>query len=169
MSGLQVPILWIRGHAVILDSALAELYGVETRRLNEQVKRNRQRFPEDFAFQLTSDEKKGVIAKCDNPSKVLYFRGLPTAFTEHGALMVSMVLSSPQAAQMSIFIMRAFVQMRKEMSQVAALLGRVAEIEHDLLRHDEEIRDLYEKLIPFLSLPSEHDGRAIGFQPDPEV
>ena len=79
----RVPILWIRGEAVILDSDLAGLYGVETRRLNEQVRRNAQRFPADFMFQLTAEEKKGVVAKCDNPEKVLYFRGLPMVFTDH--------------------------------------------------------------------------------------
>ena len=105
----QIPILWIRGQPVILDSNLAALYGVKTGRLNEQVKRNAHRFPADFVFQLTQSEKQGVVAKCDNPSKVLYFRGLPMAFTEHGALMASMVLNSPKATEMSVFIVRAFV------------------------------------------------------------
>jgi hypothetical protein len=98
----RVPILWIRGEAVILDSDLAALYGVKTGRLNEQIKRNHHRFPPDFVFQLTPEEKKGVIAKCDNPAKVLYYRGLPMALTEHGALMASMVLNSPRAMEKSL-------------------------------------------------------------------
>jgi len=104
MEKSEIPILWIRGEAVILDSDLASLYGVKTGRLNEQVKRNAHRFPLDFVFQLTLQEKKGVIAKCDNPNKVLYFRGLPMVFTEHGALMASMVLNTARATEMSLFI-----------------------------------------------------------------
>ena len=124
----RVPILWIRGEAVILDSDLAALYGVKTGRLNEQIKRNHHRFPPDFVFQLTPEEKRGVIAKCDNPAKVLYYRGLPMALTEHGALMASMVLNSPQAMEMSVFVVRAFVGMRKEMSRNEEVLRRLSEI-----------------------------------------
>ena len=124
----RVPILWIRGEAVILDSDLAALYGVKTGRLNEQIKRNHHRFPPDFVFQLTPEEKKGVIAKCDNPAKVLYYRGLPMALTEHGALMASMVLNSPRAMEMSVFVVRAFVGMRKEMSRNEEVLRRLCEI-----------------------------------------
>jgi len=113
---------------VILDSDLAALYGVKTGRLNEQIKRNHHRFPPDFVFQLTPEEKRGVVAKCDNPSKVLYYRGLPMALTEHGALMASMVLNSPQAMEMSVFVVRAFVGMRKEMSRNEEVLRRLCEI-----------------------------------------
>ena len=159
----RVPILWIRGEAVILDSDLAALYGVKTGRLNEQIKRNQHRFPPDFAFQLTLEEKKGVIAKCDNPSKVLYYRGLPMAFTEHGALMASMVLNSPKAVEMSVFVVRAFVGMRKEMSRGEEVLRRLAQMDQTLLLHDEGLRDLYQKLMPLLNPGPEPERRKIGF------
>jgi len=159
----RVPILWIRGEAVILDSDLAGLYGVETRRLNEQVRRNAHRFPVDFMFQLTLEEKKGVVAKCDNPEKILYFRGLPMVFTEHGALMASMVLNSPKATEMSLFIVRAFVGLRKEMSRGEEVLRRLAEIDQTLLVHDEGLRDLYQKLLPLLEPGPEPKRRKIGF------
>ena len=159
----QIPILWIRGQPVILDSNLAALYGVKTGRLNEQVKRNVHRFPADFVFQLTQSEKQGVVAKCDNPSKVLYFRGLPMAFTEHGALMASMVLNSPKATEMSVFIVRAFVGLRKEMSRNEEVLRRLAEIDRTLLLHDEGLRELYENLRPLLEPKPEPKKRRIGF------
>lgn len=159
----RVPILWIRGEAVILDSDLALLYGVKTGRLNEQIKRNHHRFPADFVFQLTLEEKKGVIAKCDNPTNVLYYRGLPLAFTEHGALMASMVLNSPKAMEMSVFVVRAFVGMRKEMSRGEEVLRRLAEMDRTLLLHDEGLRDLYQKLMPLLNPGPEPERRKIGF------
>ena len=159
----RVPILWIRGEAVILDSDLAALYGVKTGRLNEQIKRNHHRFPPDFVFQLTPEEKKGVIAKCDNPAKVLYYRGLPMALTEHGALMASMVLNSPRAMEMSVFVVRAFVGMRKEMSRNEEVLRRLAEMDQTLLLHDEGLRDLYQKLMPLLEPGPEVERRKIGF------
>lgn len=87
-------ILLVRGERVILDVDLAAFYGVATKRLNEQVRRNRARFPEDFVFQLSADEKAEVVANCDHLSNLKYSRTLPKAFTEHGALMAASVLSS---------------------------------------------------------------------------
>ncbi|NCC61880.1 MAG: ORF6N domain-containing protein [Verrucomicrobiae bacterium] len=84
---------------VIIDADLAEAYGVPTRRLNEQVKRNRDRFPEDFMFQLSVDEKNEVIANCDHLEKLKFSKALPYAFTEHGAIMVASVLNSPKAIE----------------------------------------------------------------------
>ena len=159
----RVPIQLIRGEWVILDSDLAGLYGVKTGRLNEQIKRNQHRFPSDFVFQLTPEEKRGVIAKCDNPTKVLYYRGLPMALTEHGALMASMVLNSPKAMEMSVFVIRAFVGTRKEMSRNEEVLRRLAEMDQTLLLHDEGLRDLYEKLMPLLEPGPELEKRKIGF------
>ena len=91
-------ILLIRGEKVILDSDLAEFYGVATKRLNEQVKRNRSRFPDDFIFQLTQTEKTEVVAKCDHLVRLRFSKSLPFAFTEHGALMAANVISSLQRA-----------------------------------------------------------------------
>ena len=109
---IQQTILLIRGEKVILDADLAALYGVETRRLNEQVVRNINRFPADFMFQLSAEEKTEVIANCDNLSKLRFYKGLPYAFTEHGAIMVASVLNTPRAVEMSVFVVRAFVRLR---------------------------------------------------------
>ena len=92
-------ILIIRGHKVMLDSDLAEIYGVKTSRLNEQVKRNKDRFPEDFMFQLTSNEKQEVIANCDHLEKLKFSRTNPYAFTEHGTIMLANVLNTSTAIE----------------------------------------------------------------------
>ena len=95
LKDVERTILTIRGHKVILDADLSKLYGVSTKRLNEQVRRNRDRFPEDFMFQLTSEEKKEVVAICDHLSNLKFSAALPLAFTEHGALMAASVLNIP--------------------------------------------------------------------------
>ncbi len=105
-------ILFIRGRKVILDVDLARIYGVKTKRLNEQVKRNNSRFPEDFMFRLTDKELKEVVANCDHLENLKYSSSIPFAFTEHGALMLSSVLNTNSAIATSIFIVRAFVKLR---------------------------------------------------------
>lgn len=95
-------ILSIRGERIMLDADLAELYGVETKRLNEQVRRNRERFPEDFMFQLTAEEKKYVVANCDHLSRLKFSPTLPYAFTEHGAIMAASVLNTLRAVEVSV-------------------------------------------------------------------
>ena len=159
----KIPIFWVRGLAVILDLHLAPLYGVKTKRLNEQVGRNAERFPEDFVFQLTKKEWREVVANCDHLGKSLFSNTLPTAFTEQGALMASTVLRSAQAIQMSIYIVRAFVRMREAMSADEIILRRLAEIDRTLLIHDEGLRDLYQKLLPLLEPGPEPEKRKIGF------
>jgi hypothetical protein len=109
-------ILWVRERKVILDADLAELYGTQTKRLNEQVKRNRGRFPDDFLFQLTAREKSEVVANCDHLDRLKYSPRLPYAFTEHGALMVAAVLNTPRAVDVSIYVVRAFVKLRDNWS-----------------------------------------------------
>ena len=99
MEKIQQSILLIRGKRVMLDADLAQLYGVSTKRLNEQVKRNRDRFPEDFMFQLTVAEKTEVVAKCDHLAKLKYSPTHPYAFTEHGAIMLAAVLNTPRAIE----------------------------------------------------------------------
>ena len=124
----SIPIFWVRGLPVILDLHLAPLYGVKTKRLNEQVGRNIERFPQDFVFRLSKKEWAEVVANCDHLGKSLFSNILPTAFTEQGALMASTVLRSDQAIQMSIYIVRAFVRMREAMSANEVILRRLAEI-----------------------------------------
>ena len=161
----EIPILWLRGLPIILDLHMAPLCGVRTKRLNEQVRRNSDRFPEDFVFRLSKKEWAEVVANCDQFSNMLHSSVLPMAFTEQGALMASTVLRSAQAIQMSIYIVRAFVRMREAMSANEMILRRLAEIDRTLLVHDEGLRDLYQKLLPLLeSGPEpEREQRKIGF------
>jgi len=160
---VQAAIRTIRGRGVILDVDLAAIYCVTAKRLNEQVKRNKSRFPEDFMFRLTPTEKKEVVAKCDHLGKSIYANVLPIAFTEQGALMASTVLRSRRAVNMSVYIVRAFVRMREAMSANEVILRRLAEIDKTLLVHDEGLRDLYQKLMPLLEPGPEPEKRKIGF------
>jgi len=158
----------LRGQRVILDSQLASLYGVSTKRLNQQLRRNLDRFPKDFAFQLTAEEWAGMNT---GQTMRLQFataskrnvRYLPFVFTEHGALQAANILNSPRAVAMSVYVIRAFVKMREELTANAVILKRLAEIEKDLLIHDTALRDIYEKLQPLLAPPSEPSKPEIGF------
>ena len=111
LSGIETRIQLMRGIKVMVDTDLAKLYGVTTKRLNEQVKRNRARFPGDFMFQLSEAEKAEVAANCDHLRKLKFSKSLPYAFTEHGAIQAANVLASPQAFEMGIHVVRAFVRM----------------------------------------------------------
>ena len=142
----SVPILKIRGRAVLIDADLARLYGVPTRVLNQAVRRNSDRFPGDFQFRLTEEEKREVITNCDHLRALKFSPAMPLAFTEHGALMAANVLNSPQAIQMSLFVIRAFVQQREELATHATIQKRLAEIDRTLLIHDVALRDLYRKI-----------------------
>ena len=139
---IEQRILMIRGEKIIIDADLAEFYGVPTKRLNEQVKRNKDRFPEDFMFQLNGDEKSEVVAKCDHLEKLKFSKVLPYAFTEHGAIMAASVLNSPQAAEISIFIVRAFVKLRQAISEHKELSRKISQIERHLSGHDEQINTI---------------------------
>ncbi len=119
----------VRGQRVMVDVDLAGLYGVPTKRLNEQVKRNRERFPVDFMFQLTPSEKTEVVANCDHLAKLKFSRALPFAFTEHGAIQAANVLASHQAVEMGIYVVRAFIQLRTAASLHADLAARLTDLE----------------------------------------
>jgi ORF6N domain len=167
----------IRGQRVILDADLARIYAVPTKRLNEQYRRNTNRFPEDFAFQLSAKEWTTLSsqvpasqANLDLKSQIATSsfthggrRKLPIAFTEHGALMVANILNSPRAAAMSIYVIRAFVKMREDLAANAAILKRLAEIDESLLLHDTALRDIYQKLRPLLAPESPPPRPEIGF------
>jgi len=157
----------IRGHRIILDTDLARIYGVPTFRLNEAVKRNRRRFPEDFLFQLTAEEHAALTSQIamSKPSRGGR-RTRPYAFTEHGALQVANVLNSSKAEAMSIYVIRAFIRMREELSANQAVSKRLAEIERTLLTHDAALRDLYQKIRPLLLPPPDQPKRRIGFRTD---
>src|SRR5262249_31828836 len=147
VSTLAVPvesrILILRQQRVILDSDLAELYGVTVGRLNEQVKRNRQRFPRDFMFRLT--EKENQILRSQfaiSSQKHGGRRYLPHAFTEHGAIMAATVLNSRRAIEMSVFVVRAFVRMREMLLKNRQLAAKINELDRRLDTHDTAIQDL---------------------------
>jgi hypothetical protein len=148
-------ILNLRGQKVLLDADLASIYGVPTKRLNEQVKRNEARFPGDFVFQLDSDEKAGVVENCDHLSRLKYSKSLPYAFTEHGALMAANVLNSPEAVRMSVHVVRAFIKQRELISEQAEILKKLAQIDATLLKHDEALRIIWQELQPLLAPPPE--------------
>ena len=126
---IPARIMTIRGQKVMIDADLAELYGVPTKRLNEQVRRNAARFPLDFMFQLTQLEKTEVVANCDHLAKLKFSKSLPFAFTEHGAIQAANVLSSSQAVEMGIYVVRAFVRLRELVAAHHDLAKRLADLE----------------------------------------
>ena len=181
---LEPRILSIRGHRVILDADLARLYDVTTRVLNQAVKRNPHRFPDDFAFQLIATEDANLrsqieasrteslepITDTSNRSQIVTGsqkhrdpRFHPWAFTEHGALMAANILRSKRAVQMSIYVIRAFVRLREQITANRAILQRLAEIDKTLLQHDTALRDIYRKLLPLLQPSPDSPKRRIGF------
>ena len=163
--GISPLIQGIRGIRIILDTDLATLYEVTTKRLNEQFRRNHGRFPKDFAFQLGEDDWKALRSQ-NATLKVgrgAHRKYLPIAFTEYGALQAANILNSPRAAAMSVYVIRAFVQMREEQTANAAILKRLAEIDRALLLHDSALRDIYQKLRPLLAPPPEPPKPEIGF------
>jgi ORF6N domain len=165
LAKIERRIYSIRGVRVILDTDLAVLYGVSTKRLNEQFRRNRKRFPDDFAFQLTPEETAALRSQIATSSSHGGRRYRPWAFTEHGALQAANILNSANAVHMSVFVIRAFVKMREQLVTNAAILKRLAEIDKSLLVHDSALRDVYQKLLPLLSPPPDPPRRKIGFHP----
>ncbi|MDI6756219.1 MAG: ORF6N domain-containing protein [Thermodesulfobacteriota bacterium] len=160
---IQQLILLIRGKKVMLDADLAQLYGVSTKRLNEQVKRNRDRFPEDFMFQFNAPEKTEVVAKCDHLANLKFSPTHPYAFTEHGAIMLAAVLNTPRAIEVSVFVVRAFVRLREILSTHKALADRLAELESNIETHDEAIRSLVSAIQQLMTPPAAGQ-KKIGFQ-----
>jgi hypothetical protein len=174
----ETKIISVRNQQVVLDADLALVYGVTTKRLNEQSRRNRERFPADFAFRLTKDEADRLWSQSAGTSSSS--RRLPSqnatvsspaamwsqiattssnrrrkshrpwAFTEHGALQAANILRSDSAIAMSVYVIRAFIELREEVAANAAILKRLAEIDKSLLLHDTALRDIYEKLLPLL-------------------
>ena len=158
-------ILVIRGQRVMLDADLAALYGVSTKRLNEQVKRNLDRFPEDFMFQLTSQEVRNLKSQIATSRSHGGRRKLPYAFTEHGAIMAANVLNSPRAVQASVWVVRAFVKLRETMSTHKELVRTLAELERRLDYHDEDIRALVEAIKQLMTPAKPSERPRIGFKP----
>ena len=165
---IERAILVLRSQKVLLDAELAALYGVTTKRLNEQVKRNLERFPEDFMFRLTTAEFKSVnrsqIATGSQRHRDPRF--LPYAFTEHGAIMAANVLASPRAIEMSVHVVRAFVRLREMISGNKELAKRLDELEVQIGRklstHDQAIAGILDAIRRLMS-PPESKRRPIGF------
>jgi phage regulator Rha-like protein len=160
---VESKIQTMRGLRVILDSDLAELYGVEVKRLNEQVKRNARRFPEDFVVQLTAEEATNLKSQIATSSSGHGGRRkLPYAFTEHGAIMAASVLNSQRAVEMSIFVVRAFVHMREALAANQEILAKLEELESRVENHDANIQGLIEAIRELME-PLPATGRRIGF------
>ena len=154
----------LRGQRVILDTDLAELYGVQVRHLNQQAKRNAKRFPPAFRFQLSEQELK--ILRSQNVISSERHGGAryrPYAFTEHGAIMAATVLNSERAIEMSVFVVLAFVRMRRAIAGNRNILTKLAELEQRLKSHDADIQDLMDA-IRALMRPEEPNRRRIGFE-----
>ncbi|MCP4682922.1 MAG: ORF6N domain-containing protein [Desulfobacterales bacterium] len=162
---IQKTILIIRGVNVILDSDLAGLYGVETRRLNEQVRRNREKFPDDFMFQLSKDELDNL--KSQNAISSSSWGGRrkpPLVFTEHGALQAANVLKSEQANKMSVFIVRTFVRLREMVLTNEKLSRKVVQLENRVSGHDEILIELVREIKKLIDTPKpKKQKRSIGF------
>jgi hypothetical protein len=161
---IEHRILLVRGHKVLLDADLAALYGVATRRLNEQVKRNRQRFPEDFVFRLSAAETRALDRSqfATGSQKHRDPRFAPYGFTEHGTIMAAMVLNSPRATEVSVYVVRAFVRLRDFLATHKDLAHRLEAHEKKLASHDQAIAGLVDT-IRTLMASAEPRRRPIGF------
>ncbi|MFY9314847.1 MAG: ORF6N domain-containing protein [Burkholderiales bacterium] len=162
---IENRILLVRGHKVLIDADLAALYGVQTRALNQAVKRNAERFPADFMFRLSAREldawrSQAVIS---NPGARMGLRRAPFAFTEHGALMAATVLNSPRAVEVSLYVVRAFVRLRRFLATHKDLARRLAEHEKKLASHDQAIAGLVNTIRNLMSPPEPARKRRIGF------
>ena len=162
---VENKIFLLRGHKVMLDRDLARLYGVSTKRLNEQLKRNIRRFPADFMFQLTIEEaifSRSQFATLKQGQNIKY---LPYAFTEQGVAMLSSVLNSERAIQVNIAIMRAFVKLRGILATHKELAHKLEELEGKIEKHDMEIQAIFEAIRQLMEPPPVPPKPRIGFHP----
>ena len=169
VEAISARIVTIRGERVLLDADLAALYGVETRRLNEQVRRNRRRFPADFIFRLTRGELDNLMSQFAT-SRWGGRRKLPYAFTEHGAIQAATILNTRHAVEVSVYVVRAFVKLRGVLSANRDLAMRLdeleARIERKLDTHDRVIADILSAIRQMMSPPEAKPKRRIGFISD---
>ncbi len=162
---IEGKIMTIRGHRVILDSDLAEFYGVPTKRLNEQVTRNIGKFPEEFMFQITKEEASDLRSQIATLQSGSHFRYFPRVFTEHGVLMAANVLRSDRAVTMSVELVKAFVRMRSALIAVPELAKKVLAIEEKLSGFQEQF-DLFQELVlPLITVHQTEPKNKIGFDP----
>ena len=162
----------IRGQRVVLDTDLAAFYSETTKRFNQQVRRNLARFPSDFMFQLDGEEAKSLrlqfatldaSAMGDKPGRGRYSKYLPMAFTEHGAIMAATLLNSPRATELSVHVVRAFVEPRGILANNRGLAGKVNTLERKVSRHERNIAELVDSMAELLAAPPAPPKRSIGF------
>ena len=156
-------IILIRGQKVMIDNDLAEIYGVTTKRLNEQVKRNIKRFPAKFMFQLTEKEKEKVVANCDHLRNIKYSPYLPYVFTEHGSVMLANVLNSDRAIQASIRIVEIYIKMRELVLTHKDILLKLEQMEKRVGTQDENIAMILQYLRKFIDI-REKPRKAVGYK-----
>ena len=173
-------IMLVRGQRVMIDADLAELYGVPTKVLNQAVKRNLDRFPDDFMFRLNAAEKTEVVTNCDHLASLKFSKSLPFAFTEHGAIQAANILNSPQAVKMGVYVVRAFVQVRQLLANHRELATRLNDLEEKTealsLKQDSfakytrvQLKQMFDALRELMQ-PPEIPKKPIGFvYPDEEV
>ena len=171
IDGITRSIVVLRGHKMLLDTDLAALYGVTTKRLNEQVRRNAHRFPSDFMFQLSASEAAALRSQNATlePGRGKHRKYRPIAFTEHGAIMAASVLNSQSAVEMSVYVVRAFVRLRELLASNQELAKRLDQIEASIRRklttHDASIAAIISAIRELMSAPPERR-RGIGFTAD---
>ena len=159
---IEQRIFLIRNQKVMVDRDLAELYGVETKHLNRQVKRNIQRFPEEFMLQLTIEERNQLVTICHRFKTMKHSSSLPYVFTEHGVAMLASVLKSDRAVKISINIIKAFVKLREMLSTHKELAHKLAQLERKIEKHDDEIKLIFDAIRQLMT-PPEPKSKRIGF------
>ncbi|WP_294254849.1 ORF6N domain-containing protein [Propionivibrio sp.] len=164
VADIAQAIVFLRGQRVLLDADLATLYDVTTKRFNEQVKRNLDRFPEDFMFQLTEQEFAALRSQFATSNVGRGGRRyLPYAFTEHGAIMAATILNSPRATEVSVYVVRAFVQLRNLLASNQEVMRRLTELGHKVSSHDQAIAGLINAISDLMNSPEPPPKRPIGF------
>ena len=162
---IEQKIFLIRGHKVMIDRDLAKLYGVETKYLNRQVRRNLGRFPDEFMFQLTREEQRELVTNWHRFKTMKHSSSLPYAFTEHGVAMLASVLNSERAVKMSIQIVKTFVRLRRWISTHTELAHKLSELEGRLDKHDQDIQSIFAVIRRLMAPPPIPPKRRIGFHP----
>jgi hypothetical protein len=157
---VESVILLVRGQRVMIDADLARLYGVPTKALNQAVRRHAGRFPADFVFRLSKQEKSEVVTNRDHLGPLRFSSTLPYAFTEHGAIMAANVLNSPRAVEMSVHVVRAFVRLREVIASHEELVERVNDLEE---RYDEQFKGVFDAIRQLMAPPEAKPKRKIGF------
>ena len=160
---IEQAIVLLRGQKVIIDADLAVLYGVPTKALNQAVKRNEKRFPQDFMFRLTKEEKDKLVTNCDRFTPLKHSSALPKVFTEQGVAMLSSILKSDRAIQVNIQIMRVFVRLREMATAHKELARKLSGLEEHLRGHDKQIQAIFEAIRQLMS-PPEKPRKKIGFE-----